>query len=203
MLGVTRASSLGTTVPQEFSPWVSGKRPRYSSILAYKYVLSRGKNVACAQARPGTVYDTGNPQGSVKVAGVTYFWGHECITCEETPHPPPCGPPSPQGRGIETKTAALSQGRGGTARRWVRGPFQPYWTLTDSWGNPTNICVPWLLGVRLSVAPLADGGDSGSQGCIDVFAELRQQDDCQFKKEFFEKNRDHDFGGGELKIPGP
>src|SRR5271157_1660048 len=29
---------------------------------------------------------------------------------KRTPHPPPCGPPSPPGRG-------------GTARRWVRGPF--------------------------------------------------------------------------------
>ena len=51
-------------------------------------------------------------QGSVKVAGARYLRGHECITREETPHPPPCGPPSPQGRGREIKITPFSQGRG-------------------------------------------------------------------------------------------
>ena len=43
------------------------------------------------------------PQGSVKVAGVAYRYGHACITRDETPHPPPCGPPSPEGRGGPTE----------------------------------------------------------------------------------------------------
>src|SRR5271157_6062154 len=42
----------------------------------------------------------GAGQGSVKVRR----------GMKKTPHPPPCGPPSPRGRG-------------GTARRWVRGRF--------------------------------------------------------------------------------
>jgi len=42
-------------------------------------------------------------QGSVKVMGVAYRHGHKCITGEVTPHPPPCGPPSPQGRGCPTE----------------------------------------------------------------------------------------------------
>src|SRR5271157_3597385 len=49
-------------------------------------------------------------QGSVKVPRVEYLESYGYITHEGTPHPPPCGPPSPRGRG-------------GTARRWVRGRF--------------------------------------------------------------------------------
>ena len=45
------------------------------------------------------------PRGSVKVTGVAYRHGHKCITREETPHPPPCGPPSPRGEGGRRRRA--------------------------------------------------------------------------------------------------
>jgi len=51
-------------------------------------------------------------QCSVKVAGVACVHGHDCISREETPRPPPCSSPSPQGRGREIKITTLSQGRG-------------------------------------------------------------------------------------------
>src|SRR5271157_269370 len=56
---------------------------------------------------------------------------------EETPHPPPCGPPSPQGRGIELREPS-PRGRGGTARRWVRGLFAGVACITRGvWDNGT------------------------------------------------------------------
>jgi hypothetical protein len=67
------------------------------------------------------------PQGSVKVAGVAYRYGHACITRDETPHPPPCGPPSPQGRETKIKITALSpRERVPDGGGQVRGPFEAH-----------------------------------------------------------------------------
>jgi hypothetical protein len=61
--------------------------------------------------------------GSVKVAGVACLHRHDSITREESPHPPPCGPASPQDRGIEIKITALSWGRGGPTDEVGEGTF--------------------------------------------------------------------------------
>ena len=45
------------------------------------------------------------------------------IGLKGTPHPPPCGPPSPLGEGGGFSFYPSPLGRGGTARRWVRGLF--------------------------------------------------------------------------------
>jgi hypothetical protein len=49
-------------------------------------------------------------QDSVKVQGPVRRQSHEGIIREETPHPPPCGPPSPPGEGQKIEVAALSIG---------------------------------------------------------------------------------------------
>src|SRR5271157_596218 len=52
-------------------------------------------------------------RGSVKAPDVAYLQSYGYITHEGTPHPPPCGPPSPQWRGIEIRIEALSPGERG------------------------------------------------------------------------------------------
>ena len=70
-------------------------------------------------------------------------YGHREIirqdSLRETPHPPPCGPPSPQGRGTKHQINSLSAGRGGTARRWVRG-------LSEA--GPPGILLPKLARIK-------------------------------------------------------
>jgi hypothetical protein len=72
-------------------------------------------------------------QGRVKVAGGAYIQGQVCASREETPHPSRVphardesagrGPASAQGRGIEIKILALSQGRVPDEGGRVRGLF--------------------------------------------------------------------------------
>ena len=62
-------------------------------------------------------------QGPIKVPGVAYPQSYARITYEDTPHSPPCGPPSPHGRGIEIRITALSQGRGFPTGEGRRGVF--------------------------------------------------------------------------------
>ena len=53
-------------------------------------------------------------QGSVKVAGVAYLHGHECITREETPHPSALrSPPLPKGEGEKSKSQPTPGGEAG------------------------------------------------------------------------------------------
>jgi hypothetical protein len=94
--------------------YVSRRNAPYLDFLCQ----SRTTKIPCAKVLSQAGREGG--QGSVKVAGVAYIIGHEYVTREETPHPhylqnvgppPPCGPPSPQGR--EIKNTALFQGRGG------------------------------------------------------------------------------------------
>jgi hypothetical protein len=106
-------------------------------------------------------------QGPVKVAGVAYLEGHVCITHEETPHPSRrCGTPSPQGRGIEIKITALSQGRGPDGEGQVTGLFQPHWTLTEPWPVPRRACFTGRMGIGGKDAR-GIGGKSGDFGFRD------------------------------------
>jgi hypothetical protein len=75
------------------------------------------------RALPAGLCNTFFPQGSVKVPGDTPFQSGESGTRKETPHPPPCGPPSPLARGKQIKTIALSLGERGDRKAVGEGAF--------------------------------------------------------------------------------
>src|SRR5271157_406366 len=70
-----------------------------------------------SQNRRGTTLE----QGSVKVRRAT----------EKTPHPPPCGPPSPQRRGIEIKITALSRRERGDRKAVGEGSLRGYYIYSS------------------------------------------------------------------------
>src|SRR5271157_716605 len=75
----------------------------------------------CNRAR---AVKAGIPGGSVKAPGVANLPSYACITYDETPHPPPCGPPSPQGRGIEIRITTLNRGERGDRKAVGEGSFR-------------------------------------------------------------------------------
>src|SRR5271157_1557537 len=75
--------------------------------------LDRGSHIVKTSSHP--------PQGSVKVRR----------GMKKTPHPPPCGPPSPQGRGIEIKITALSQGERGDRKAVGEGSLRGYYIYSS------------------------------------------------------------------------
>jgi len=80
-------------------------------------------------------------EGSIKVARVACLQGHVCIAHEETPHPhdlqnvgppPPCGPPSPQGRGLEINITPLSP------RERARNQYYPSLPKGEGWKSKSQ-----------------------------------------------------------------
>jgi hypothetical protein len=77
-----------------------------------------------------------HPQGPVKVLASACSQCYESLIRKETPHPPPCGSPSPQGRGFLFDLISLSLGERGDRKAVGEGSLASPRTLTEPWRHP-------------------------------------------------------------------